>query len=484
MKTRKKYCYILLIFIIANIIYSFWQYKGHWLDGDMARIILPAGGYKAVLDDPLGIKVLTENAKYSGTNRYFCHLAMSKYFKKIPPFLQKITNPIESVYLACGFAKVFIEILIVYILAVIISGKKSILNRDFLVAAILVIPLLQSNGFERSMGIVDRSISYAFFYGLPIGFLLLYFSPFLISIIHKKELKISYGLAFLLIISSFMLSFSGPLVSPLVLILFPLIILIYMLKSIHAKNRISLVQKVYFGFSQMPNRLLLCFILFCIFSVYSIYIGLNNIENFIDVISLSDRYSRIPLGLYKIVTKQMGLPLLLSVISINILFMKLKHCYNDESKKVLKIFLWIFIFCISYIMLLPFGGYRHYREYIIRYDVMIPVTLSMIIIYGLSSLYLLKNIKTKKYAIAYVLFVLGVSIYFAVSDKPGFKNNQCEKNAILSIAKSPKFIVALNQKCKVMSWKKIKNYRESVNNSNMLYEWNITKYKKLYYNKY
>ena len=96
-------------------------------------------------------------------NRYFAHWTFFTYFNRVPILLQSFVEPIESVYLACTIAKLFIQILILSLLALYIAGKRKIVSIDFLIAAVLVIPLFQTNGYRSYMGIIDPSITYTFF---------------------------------------------------------------------------------------------------------------------------------------------------------------------------------------------------------------------------------------------------------------------------------------------------------------------------------
>jgi hypothetical protein len=92
--------------------------------------------------------------------------------------LQSFVDPIDSIYLAGALAKIFIQILILTLLSFYITGRQKVLISDFLTAAVLVIPLFQTNGYRSYMGIIDPSITYTFFYALPCAILLLFYLPF------------------------------------------------------------------------------------------------------------------------------------------------------------------------------------------------------------------------------------------------------------------------------------------------------------------
>ena len=70
---NKKITYLLVLFLLLDTCYSFYQFFYLPHDGDMAAIIVPGEWYADVLEDPFGISALTEGKSYSGTNRFFAH---------------------------------------------------------------------------------------------------------------------------------------------------------------------------------------------------------------------------------------------------------------------------------------------------------------------------------------------------------------------------------------------------------------------------
>jgi hypothetical protein len=144
---------------------------------------------------------------------------MSKYFKTIPFLLQYVVDTITSIYLASSIMKILIQVLIIWMLASIISGSKKIFSRPFIIAAFLVTPMIQVGGyFYLDMGIIDRPISYAVFYALPLGLLLVFFSPFYKASYSQNRIKLRLAPGILMIMLAVVLSLSGPLVPGLVLV--------------------------------------------------------------------------------------------------------------------------------------------------------------------------------------------------------------------------------------------------------------------------
>jgi len=194
-------------------------------------------------------------------------------------------------------------------------------------------------------------------------------------------------------------------------------------------------------------------ILFATFGLYALYIGKNNSIFLGETISISERYSRIPQGIFTVLTQKIGFPIVLIVIGINIFLLR-RNIQNIETKKTLRIFRWIGLFSLAYILLLPLGGYKEYRPYILRYDTIMPITIGLIFIYSKSSFQLIKHF-TGKRKYAYILLITLFTFIYTNADKPEFNKNEFEKLALLKISKSNDKIVFIESNCTVLSWGKI-----------------------------
>jgi hypothetical protein len=191
-------------------------------------------------------------------------------------------------------------------------------------------------------------------------------------------------------------------------------------------------------------------------------------------------YLKLPQGIYYQFTQKLGFPLLFAILAINTIIISRKF-KTTEGKKILFIFKWIGIFAFCYILLLPLGGYRNYRPGILRYDTIMPITLSLFFIFGTTTLFILKNISGKQ-KMVYLPLIIGVLFIYTNSDEPKFDSNQCERNSLKIISDSKDKIVKLNTNCTVIAWEMINNPDDSKLNSELLNLWNITKEKKLYFN--
>lgn len=143
---------------------------------------------KPLFNSPTGLDVILGDQKYHNPNRFFSHWIYNRYFDSTPFLLQKFTNPIQSIYLTSAISKIIFQILLIYLLSMFITGKRNVFKLDFIIAAVLITPLFQTNGYRSYMGIIDSSITYTFFYAMPFILLMLYFSPFIFHHLFLKHI--------------------------------------------------------------------------------------------------------------------------------------------------------------------------------------------------------------------------------------------------------------------------------------------------------
>jgi hypothetical protein len=463
---------IFIVFILTDTAYSFYQFNNTRMDGDIGMVSF---AYPEVMRNPFGFSVITEHKSYGAPNRFFVHFVVRKYFLNAPLFFQRFVSPVESAYLACALIKTIIQLFILWTLALLISRTKNMLHYRFLLAAVLIVPLFQTSGYNTYMGIISKSVTYSFFYGLSIGLLMLYCVPFYLS---SKEKKFSFAFHVMWMIFAMVLAFSGPL-NPGCALIIALLVLIYFTKLNAGTSQKSFFQS-FIQTVKKPNNCLFHFLFFGLISLYSLYIGRNNSENSWWPVPVLNRYMNLPAGLYYIFTQKPGMWLLLLMILIN-LFLISKQSQTGETRNMFSLIKWLSIFCLLYTLLLPLGGYRLYRPNIIRVDTFIPVILCMFFIYGITTLYLLESYRSK-FSSVYKIAVILLLLAFTWADQP-MHETACERNAMEKIAQSTEKIVALDNDCLVMSWRKIYDYHESQWQAEMLMRWRITKEKKLFFMK-
>jgi hypothetical protein len=478
----KKYFWVIIfLLIIADSFYSFNQFYHTKLDGDLARGIVPENDCKKLLKDPFGFNVLLNGDHYAGTNRFFTVWIMNKYFRTAPFLLQKFVNPVDSIYLSCVIAKLFIQMLLVFLISVYASISNSFNWRSCLFVSFLIIPLFQTNGYNSYMGVIDKSVSYSFSYALPIACLLLYFLPFYFVSIGGYSFKLPIITNTLICMGAVILAFSSPIIQGIILIVCTMIILPKWVSNFKEIKNQSFLKKVLLSFFMISQFYLLHFLFIGILCLYSFYIGLYNIENLTHILPLADRYVKIPIGLYYLLTRKLGYPVLLLMIFTNLIIIK-KAFYDNKGITILKLARWIAIFSFLYICLIPLGGFRIYRPNILRYDTVIPITIALIFLYGLSSYFLLKHFYQQRKWLYAAITLCFLSIYIN-ADKSDSSDYLCERAALQEICTSNKDTVELNSSCSVLAWDKITDYKESELNAQLLFYWGITDKKKLYYQK-
>jgi TRAP-type C4-dicarboxylate transport system permease small subunit len=275
------------------------------------------------------------------------------------------------------------------------------------------------------------------------------------------------------------LSFNGALNAALILIICP-VTLLYFFLSAYRENRMqNVAHRIIKAIKSIPVSILFIFSFACLLCLYSLYIGKNNSENLWQTISLSERYARLPRGLYLQLTEKPGPLLLIFMILVNMVIIR-RNNPDSEARQYLKMLRWFFALSLIYIILLPLGGYRYYRPNIVRMDTIMPVTLGMILFYGFSTFHIIKHVALKRKAIYYAGVIIFAGIFIS-ADTELQKQNKCERNALEKISRSKDEIILLDSDCTVMSWSSVKDYHDSEVKTELLRCWGITKEKKYFY---
>lgn len=478
---KKQFQVFLLLLILTDCFYSFNQFYHTKLDGDIARGVVPEENDRQILKDPFGYNVLVHNKRYVGTNRFFLHCLGYKYFRTVPFILQKFVSPIDSIYLSAAIFKLFTQLLLLFLIASYMRLSMAGNDTNYLLMIILIIPLFQAYGYNNSMGVIDKSVSYTTAYAFPMACLLLYFLPFYIASVKERLFEHSIGIHVLICVGAIILAFNSPIILGIILVICTMVLLsLWKINFAKIYNQ-PFIKKLWHSFFMISAFYLWHFIFVFILCIYSFYIGLNNIENFTHTLSLADRYAKIPLGLYNLLTQKIGLPLLLLMIFANLIVIK-KMFYSDEGKTILKLSKWIGIFSLLYVCLIPLGGFRIYRPNILRYDTIIPITIALIFLYGLSTYFLLNRFyQNKKWIYAVITFAF--LLIYVNADKLKDTDYVCERKALTEISLSDKDSILLTDNCSVLAWEKTNTYQKSELNAQLLLYWNITKRKKVWYQK-
>lgn len=453
----------IIFFIIVELIINFLQYYYTPIDGDLVAIALPAEWYSKVLEDPTGLKTISGGELIGGAGRYMAHLTMYTYYHYVPEFLQTFISPIESVYVASAIFKLLTVILLLVAFTLYNKFHFGTKNKIYLLTPILILPLIQYYGFYDVMRTVDQATTYVFFYLWPVSlFLILYFPIYKWISTGGKQRITSWQLA-LMVPASVYISLDGPLMPPLFILagVFSLLI-----KWSSDKNIVHV-------FKMIQTREVLFLLFTIIFSFYAYYLSTFNVES-VPVPGTPDLKSRYLLmlqGIYILLTYDAGLSLLLVYTIILTLILLKSNPKDYEAFK--KTHLILIILAMVYIMLLPLGGYRSYRPYVIRSDTSIPALMILMLIFTQVNFLAIQTFRPgiKRIFSFFLPFLL--LIYF-VRDIRIKKGNLCEKEGLEIISNAKTDTVRLNNPCNIMSWEPQTNPYFTHFNSQMLQVWNIT----------
>lgn len=466
--------WLLVVFVLADLAYSTVQNYQVPLDGDLGGIVLPSPSYAQVLQDPFGWSVLTENAHYAATNRHFAHALLSGYFRHVPLWLQSFLSPINSVYAASALFKTLTQLLCLGVLVGYIRLVAP--NRrwqSYWLAAALVVPLFQGAGFNAQMGIIDHSVTYTCFYAFPLALLLLWFLPYCRALLTGATNQFTavrtLGLAGLAVV----LALNGP-VTPAAFLVAGGMLLGYIGYCRMSKQPLSASVGRLNGWGV---ALLVWFAALC---VYSLYLGGNNTENPLEGPDIWARYQLLPIGIFKQLTDKLGLPLLVGFCLLNHYLLGRFLPHSPAAWRLRRLVQWVGWFALGYLLLLPFGGYRSYRPYLIRRDTALPIILALSAFYGMSSYYLLHHLP-KPSRLRYLGAVVVFGSIFMFADKLRMANNNaCERQALQQLASSTEPVLHLPITCTVMAWQPLAEPGISIPNAQLFHHWRITRQVVLY----
>jgi hypothetical protein len=474
---------LLALFVMLDLAFTFWRNYQLPLDGDLAATVLPAPWHAQVLHDPFGWAVLTRNEVYSGTNRFFTHAEMSVYWKIMPRVLQRLLDPISSLYVASALFNTFTQAALLLLLTKYIQLISGARQTHFWVIAALLVPLFQTaGGYYEQMGIVDRAITYTFFYAFAILLLLVLVWPLYRAACQRQPLHLSWLRMLLLVALMVVVAFNGP-IDTATIAVWLLIIGGYwawaQLKQWQQTQSLPTTLAV----SWLSKQALLLLATLAGLCLYSLYIGRNNIENN-QLYSLRQLYKLLLKGATQYFSFQPGLPLLLLVLVGNVLLIRWAVASSAARQRLLATMGWLGLFMGLYILLLPFGGYRTYRPNLLRNDTALPLLLGLVFAYGYSAYFLLVQLRGRM-RLGYLLGVCLVGAHFLYADgqPTTLATNDCERWSLDQLARAREPVVELANFCPVLSWTPITEYQQSEVQAQMLYYWHVTPTKKLYYQK-
>lgn len=438
--TRKQA--ILVTLLLASVlgihlVLSALHYYHLPIDGDYPRIGLPFRWYEEVMADPWGVQAVLHGEMYAGAGRYFCHAANYVWFHWVYAFIHSfITDPIKSIYLTTASAAMLVHVLFLWV----VQGYTMVQNNPGWLTRVLLLlfssVFIQYNQLYESIGLIDRSPSYIFFYGLPLMLMALYFMPLYRAYRWHKPVSIVWTI--LACMFALPVALSSVLVQPIYFVTCAVGVLAWFHPKATPWRHFLKSSRVY-----IP---LVVFLLCCL---YAFYVARFNSEKNTSV-ALLERYTLLLQGIGVLVTRNFIWPLLLVVIALNTYL--LKFLTPTLQQKLLYRGLLVLLFAVLYLGLLPLGGYRSYRPYIVRYDVLIPVTLAALYYLFNSSMTLLAHVPLflkKQYALGLGVFI-SILFFSNINLKPQAHEDQ--KQVMLHLMQQRDTLVPMPVHCNVGTW--------------------------------
>lgn len=346
----------------------------------------------------------------------------------------------------------------------------------------LIVCLFQTNGFYRQMAIIDESTTYVFFYALPFALFLIYILPFVRQVFWKKVTQqTSWIIKVLWIPLAIMVCLSGPL-NPGIALVFSFLVSLHLFAKLY-RNQVRIVGKFKLIdlLKEIPKSYYFFLSPLVFFSLYSLYLGTFNSLSIQSKLPLGELYLKIWSGINPIFFGSEAYVILFLLIFINLIAIGNRKSYL-YNKEIYRLATWVFLFCLVYIALLPFGGYRDYRPFVIRNDTLLPVIASLVFLYGITTLYLIQNLK--KFKSFYLLVVGGFIFFYTKMDNENFDKNDCEKISLQLMSETESDSIVLNDNCAPLGWFLSKYPENSKLQAKLIKHWNITTKEVLYCNSF
>ncbi len=470
----------------ATSAFSFRQHYAAPLDGDLPEGVLPFAYIEPVLADPLGLTVLLDGATHPNPNRFFGQWALHRYFNTAPRLLQTFASPTDSVYVAAAFAKTLTQGALVGLVAMFAAGGVASRRLDFWVAAALVTPLFQTNGYRGSMGIVDVAPTYVFFYALPTVFLLVYLAPGILAWRRGTSLALRPRYSWCWPLLALPVCLSGPLNPGIIAVGLTLYAAhrLYESYSSHQSDGPSvgparrhwLLQAV----AGLPREHWVYLAPLGVLAVYSLYIGSFNAFTISQAIPLSERYARLPVGIFKTLTGRPGYLLIVATLLVNYAVLR-RRAPTPYVRRALAAAKWLLAFAVLYLLLLPLGGYRPARPYILRYDTMLPITLGLMFVLAYTSLLVLRFAETRQIR-WYAPMLLAVGIAFTNADRLDADQNAGQRALLAELrAAGAGDTLVLGDEATLLSWAPLRSPAESAAVVALLRRWGVLSQEVRYY---
>jgi hypothetical protein len=392
--------------------------------------------------------------------------------------LQNLLPPISSLYVASALFTTLTQAGLLFLLAKLVQLACATGRAHLWLIAALLVPFFQTGGgFYEQMGITDRAVTYTFFYAFAMLLLLLLLLPFYRAALWQQGLRLPWLQVLLMLGLMIVVSFNGPVATATVAVLLVLV------AGYWAGQRLQRLRgRAEADPSWLTGQTLGLLAVLGVLSLYSFYIGRYNIENS-HTHTVWQLYQLLPGGLAHYLLFQPGLPVLLAAVLLNVLLVR-RQPASPARQRLLRTLGWVGAFGGLYLLLLPLGGYRSYRPYLLRNDTALPIVLSALFAYGYATYFLLGQLAGRGRG-TYILGVLALSAFFLQADGQPDRSptSDCERWSLDQLARASEPVVEVAGFCPVLTWGLATDPQQSEIVGQMLYYWHVTPTVKTYYQK-
>lgn len=439
----------ILFLICFDLGHSYLQYHQQAFDGDVVPIVAPSAHNATILTSPFGGKAIVAGERYAGSNRYFAHQTMYTYFRFVPQVLQTFLSPVQSLYASAALFKLLTHVSLLLLITTFISGHLKWWRNDFLAICLLITPFFQTNGkgFYHNIGIIDQAVTYTFFYAFPLALLLMIgFAFYRIYVLQQSQQWTRLEKVILPFLMLY-ISFSGPLIPPLVILVFGWFILHQLFKY---RTAILVRNWSIFNLKKEAIWHLGYAIFLVVLCLYSHFLSSFNSEHQVSLPFLQ-ALEKLGNGIAFIATSKLAIPLILLTLITQFIFIKKYPPTENLERRLVGLLPWLWLFLLSYLLLLPLGGIRDYRPNFIRHDTFIPITLGLIFTSGLLAKILWQTLPTnyRKHLVAGLLLV---ALAFTLADDLPQNNYQCERGTLMALTVEQSATYQLPSDCTFFSW--------------------------------
>lgn len=337
------------------------------VDPDLSRVAGPVESYGHVLHDPFGFGGLQTGLRYPGAGRAMAHLTTKAWADHALGWVHVfVSDPVRALYLGLAITAVLVHLGFLVVGCKYLRAYQPMTPTATLCCALGLSLFVQLATQRFYVGIIDHSMSYTFAYAIPLLVLASFFLPVYRSLLHSDYIP-SVRVAVTLVLASFYLAFSGPLVQPCVALLGVLLVVVQLTR----RTRLLVHQRLLPGLGTLG-----------VLSAWGMYLSQFNSES-VTAVTVGTRYKLLRHGLFEVLIRPSS-PWVLLLVAIGLLYRFGSRSAKPEIHRQLKVHLAFGLgFGALWLGLLPLGGYRNYRPFILSSVTLLPVTLIVVYLFVL-----------------------------------------------------------------------------------------------------